>query len=100
MKGNRLGILQKYIEEQGLDQKNNNAILADFTGKIISLAGFSYNLGLVKPMQGTYLADFHPVFEGIFPFSEKIIPILPNAIAFPSLVVFDLTFSVRDIIIL
>ncbi|MEA1876273.1 MAG: HAMP domain-containing sensor histidine kinase [Bacteroidota bacterium] len=77
MKNNRLGILQKYIEEQGLDQKNNNAILADFTGKIISLAGFSYNLGLIKPLQGSNLADFHPVFEGIFPFSEKLL-LIPN----------------------
>lgn len=77
MKSNRLGILQKYIEEQGLDQKNNNAILADFTGKIISLAGFSYNLGLIKPLQGSNLADFHPVFEGIFPFNEKLL-LIPN----------------------
>lgn len=77
MKSNRLGILQKYIEEQGLDQKNNNAILADFTGKIISLAGFSYTLGLIKPLQGSNLADFHPVFEGIFPFREKLL-LIPN----------------------
>jgi len=77
MMGNRLAVLQKYIEEQGLDQKKNNAILADFTGKIISLAGFTFDLGLTKPTQGSNIADFHPVFEGIFPFREKLL-LIPN----------------------
>lgn len=77
MKENRLGILQRYIEEQGLDQVRNNAILADFSGRIISLAGFSFNLGLVKPVIGSLMSDFHPVFEGIFPFHEDFL-IIPN----------------------
>jgi len=82
MKSNRLEILQKYIGDQGLT--NNNAILTDFTGKIISLAGFSYKLGLVKPLKGSNLADFLPVFEGIFPFNEKLL-LIPNIETHPNI---------------
>lgn len=74
---NRLLFLQKYIEEQKLDQKKNNAILCDTSGKIISLAGFSYDIGIIKPAPGSLITDFHPVFEGLFPFHDDVL-VLPN----------------------
>jgi signal transduction histidine kinase len=77
MNRNRLAFLQKYIDKQGLDKKKNSAILCDSTGRIISLAGFSYDIGLIKPVAGSNIADFHPVFVGLFPFSDDLL-VLPN----------------------
>lgn len=77
MNKGRLTFLQKYIEEQGLDEKKNSAILCDNSGRIISLAGFSYDIGLIKPIAGSNITEFHPVFVGLFPFSDELL-VLPN----------------------
>ena len=77
MNKNRLAFLQKYIDEQNLDRKKNSAILCDTNGRIISLAGFSYDIGLVKPQAGSNIEDLHPAFVGLFPFKDEVL-VLPN----------------------
>jgi len=77
MNKGRLTFLQKYIEDQGLDEKKNSAILCDNSGRIISLAGFSYDIGLIKPVAGSSITDFHPVFVGLFPLDDELM-VLPN----------------------
>ena len=77
MKFDRISILEEYIEKQGIQGKKNISILVDRSGKIISLAGFSFDIGLVRPLAGSNIGDFHPVFEALFPIDSGPL-VLPN----------------------
>jgi len=77
-----LEILQRYLETRAISDKKYATLLTDAQGTVKSLAGYTAETALTRPVPGQNLALFHPLFEGLFPLREKNL-ILPNVETHP-----------------